>query len=103
MVADSGKDRLGEKLRDLEHAREDIFFAQRDRELIEKLRAQGTDHWRAEVVDLATLVRAVADGSVPLAALQPNAAYLDELAARDGEALAVPGVRPVRAAESSTS
>lgn len=34
------KDRLGETLRLLERAKEDIYFAQRDRELIEKLRAQ---------------------------------------------------------------
>jgi hypothetical protein len=32
------KDRLGEKLRDAEHGREDQFFAERDRQLIEKLR-----------------------------------------------------------------
>jgi Zn-finger nucleic acid-binding protein len=34
------KDRLGETLRLLERAKEDIYFAQRDRELIEKLKAQ---------------------------------------------------------------
>jgi hypothetical protein len=33
------KDRFGDKLRDLERAREDKYFAERDRELIEKLRA----------------------------------------------------------------
>jgi ribosomal protein L37AE/L43A len=32
------KDRLGDKLRDVEKAREDQYFAQRDRELIEKLK-----------------------------------------------------------------
>lgn len=92
MTADSGKDRLGEKLRDLEHAREDVFFAQRDRELIEKLRAQG-EGWRAEVTDLLALVRAVADGSVPLAALLPNQEFLDQAATRDRDALALPGVK----------
>lgn len=35
---DAEKDRLGDKLRDLERAREDKFFADRDRELLEKLR-----------------------------------------------------------------
>ncbi|MBU6280761.1 hypothetical protein KGQ64_00870 [bacterium] len=35
----SEKDRLGDKLHDVEKAREDLFFAQRDRELLEKLRA----------------------------------------------------------------
>ena len=32
------KDRLGNKLRDAERAREDQFFAERDRQLIERLR-----------------------------------------------------------------
>jgi len=32
------KDRLGDKLRDVERGREDQYFAQRDRELIAKLR-----------------------------------------------------------------
>jgi hypothetical protein len=95
MVADSGKDRLGAKLHDLEQAREDIFFAERDRKLIEKLRAEGSGHWRAEVVDLMALVQAVAGGSVPLSALQANQPFLDQEAARDQQALALPGVRPV--------
>lgn len=94
MSADSGKDRLGDKLRDLEHAREDQFFAKRDRELIEQLRAR-QHGWHAEIVDLMALVQAVADGSVPLAALQANTSWLDEAAARDREALAIPGVRSV--------
>jgi hypothetical protein len=34
------KDRFGETMRLLERAKEDIYFAQRDRELIEKLKAQ---------------------------------------------------------------
>ena len=37
MVTDE-KDRLGEKLRDAERAREDVYFAKRDRELLEKMR-----------------------------------------------------------------
>jgi len=37
MIPDE-KDRLGNKLRDLEKAREDQYAAERDRELIEKLR-----------------------------------------------------------------
>ena len=97
MSADSGKDKLGEKLRDLERAREDQFFAQRDRELIDQLRAR--EHgWHAEVVDLMALVQAVADGSVPLAAVRPNPDFLDEAAARDRESLAIPGVRAVEGA-----
>lgn len=94
MSADSGKDRLGEKLRDLEHAREEQFFSKRDRELIEQLRAR-QHGWHAEVTDLRALVEAVADGRVPLAALLPNAEFLDEAAIRDREALAIPGVRAV--------
>jgi hypothetical protein len=95
MAADSGKDRLGKKLHDLEQAREDIFFAERDRQLIEKLRQEG-GRWRAEVVDLGALVQAVAAGTVPLSALQANQSFLDQEAARDHEALAVPGVRAVQ-------
>jgi uncharacterized protein with PIN domain len=38
MGAQNGKDRLGQKLRDLEKAREDQWAAQQDRELLEKLR-----------------------------------------------------------------
>jgi hypothetical protein len=34
------KDRLGDKLRDVERGREDHYFAERDRELIEKLRRE---------------------------------------------------------------
>ncbi|HET8562856.1 MAG TPA: zf-TFIIB domain-containing protein [Candidatus Binatia bacterium] len=34
------KDRFGETMRLVERAREDIYFTQRDRELIEKLRAR---------------------------------------------------------------
>lgn len=34
------KDRFGDKLRDLEHAREEKFFAEREKEALEKLRAR---------------------------------------------------------------
>ena len=95
LSADSGRDRLGDKLRDLERAREDQFFAKRDRELIDQLRAR--EHgWHAEVVDLHALVQAVADGVVPLAAVMPNAAFLDDAAARERESLKIPGVRAVK-------
>ena len=33
-----GKDRLGDKLRDVEKAREDEYFAKRDRELLKKMK-----------------------------------------------------------------
>lgn len=36
------KDRFGDKLRDLEHAREEDYFIRRERELIAKLRASMT-------------------------------------------------------------
>jgi hypothetical protein len=38
------KDRLGDKLRDAERAREDEYFAKRDRELLEKLREEKGEH-----------------------------------------------------------
>jgi rubrerythrin len=34
------KDRLGEKLKDAERAQEDLYFADRDRQLIEKMRRE---------------------------------------------------------------
>lgn len=37
-MATEEKDRLGNKLRDVERAREDQYFAERDRQLIERLR-----------------------------------------------------------------
>jgi hypothetical protein len=48
MILDE-KDRLGNKLRDLEKAREDQYAAERDRELIEKLRQK-----KAELRQAAT-------------------------------------------------
>jgi len=38
MAADE-KDRLGNKLREVERAREDLYFAEQDRKLLEKLRS----------------------------------------------------------------
>jgi ribosomal protein L37AE/L43A len=37
-MATNEKDRLGDKLRDVERAREDVYFAERDREMVAKLR-----------------------------------------------------------------
>ncbi|MBI3785080.1 MAG: zf-TFIIB domain-containing protein [Deltaproteobacteria bacterium] len=37
-MAANEKDRLGDKLRDAERAREDQYFAERDRKLVEKMR-----------------------------------------------------------------
>jgi hypothetical protein len=37
-MAAKEKDRLGDKLHDVEKAREDIYFAERDRKLVEQLR-----------------------------------------------------------------
>jgi len=42
MIPDE-KDRLGDKLRELEKAREDQYAAERDRELLEKLRRKKTE------------------------------------------------------------
>ncbi len=37
-MANENKDRLGDKLRDLERGREEDYFARRDRELLEKMK-----------------------------------------------------------------
>lgn len=39
-MPDDERDRFGEKLRDVEKAREDLFFAERDRALLEKMKKQ---------------------------------------------------------------
>lgn len=39
-MPDDEKDRFGDKLRDAEKAKEDQFFAERERQLLDKLRAR---------------------------------------------------------------
>ncbi len=39
-MSDDQKDRFGDKLHDAEKAQEDLFFAKRDREILEKMKAQ---------------------------------------------------------------
>jgi Transcription factor zinc-finger len=46
-MTDEGKDRLGEKLKKRERAEEDLFFAEKDREALERLRAERTAEHRA--------------------------------------------------------
>jgi hypothetical protein len=53
MTRDDEKDRLGEKLHDLEKGREDKFFADRDRQLLEKLKAGSAEQKEHAVRDLA--------------------------------------------------
>ena len=53
MTPDDEKDRLGEKLRDLEKAREDQFFAERDRALLQKLKASSAGQEEQAVRELA--------------------------------------------------
>jgi hypothetical protein len=43
MTPDDEKDRFGDKLHDLEKAREDTYFAERDRQLLQKLKADLTE------------------------------------------------------------
>ena len=52
--------------------------------------------YRAEVVDKMELVKAVAAGTVPLAALDVNTAYLNGQARLNKESLAYPGVKVVQ-------
>ena len=39
-MANQEKDRLGDKLRDLERGREEDYFARKDRELLEKMKRE---------------------------------------------------------------
>lgn len=49
------KDRLGAKLREKEKAEEDRYFAQRDKELLEKLKQQGAVGQEATLQELARM------------------------------------------------
>jgi hypothetical protein len=52
-MSDGEKDRFGDKLRDAEKAREDQFFADRDRELLKKLKAEAGAQEQEAVRELA--------------------------------------------------
>jgi hypothetical protein len=49
------KDRLGEKLRDAEKAREDEYFARRDRELLSKLKREQEQQFKDELQAAKTM------------------------------------------------
>jgi len=51
----SEKDPFGDKLKDAEKAREDQYFAKRDRELVEKLREQKEGEQEAELKSAASM------------------------------------------------
>jgi rubrerythrin len=50
------RDRFGEKLRDAEKAHEDVYFAKRDKELIEKLRRQKEQAFKDDLQAAASMV-----------------------------------------------
>lgn len=54
-MSDDEKDRLGDKLRDLEKGRENKFFADRERELLQKLKAQAGSKEEQAVRELARM------------------------------------------------
>lgn len=56
------------------------------------------ENWSAEVTDLMTLVRAVAAGTVPLRAIQPDMTFLGQQARSLKSDLNYPGVRAVSTA-----
>jgi len=68
-------------------------------------KAQGVtnaaEKWSAEVVDLMTLVKAVAEGKVPLFALQADMTFLNSQARSMKQLLAYPGVEARREFKSS--
>jgi len=55
-MATNEKDRLGDKLRDVERAREDLYFAERDRDLVAKLR-QGKENESEAAIRQAARMR----------------------------------------------
>ena len=52
-MSNDEKDRFGDKLRDAEHAREDKFFAECDRTLLQKLRHDAAERLEHDVLELA--------------------------------------------------
>jgi hypothetical protein len=54
-MAREDKDRFGEKLKDVERAREDQYFAERDRELLAKLRGAKGDEGEAVLKEAAQM------------------------------------------------
>lgn len=52
-MSDGEKDRLGDKMRQVEKAHEDKFFAERDRELLKKLKAETGAQEQEAVRELA--------------------------------------------------
>jgi hypothetical protein len=50
------KDRLGDKLHDLEQAREDQYFARRDKELLERMRKDRDKEFANELKAAGTLI-----------------------------------------------
>lgn len=50
------KDRMGDKLRDAEKAHEDLYFAKRDKELIEKLKRQKEQAFKDDLQAASTLI-----------------------------------------------
>jgi hypothetical protein len=60
-----------------------------------------TEHWHAEVVSIADLVKAVAAVSVPPEAISPNLVWLNGKARELHEAMAIPGVIAVKETSST--
>ncbi len=52
-MSTSEKDRLGDKLRDVERGREDQYFAERDRKLVEQLRRAKTEEVEGKLKEAA--------------------------------------------------
>jgi len=68
-------------------------IAQEDRPSIAGISRRET--WHAEITDLRALVRGIADGHVPLAAIEPNKPFLNGQARALRAELRYPGVRAV--------
>lgn len=49
--------------------------------------------WKAEVVDIDAFIKAVADGRIPIAAIEPNATFLNNQARAMRSTMNYPGVR----------
>ena len=64
----------------------------------QKVKLEGAtvqEYWHAEVVSFKELFLAVANGKANLDCLEPNITYLNEIARRQKNAMAIPGVKAV--------
>ena len=59
-------------------------------------RVSTRETWKAEVTNIATLCKSVAEGKAPIAVIQANMPLLNSMARAEKESLSIPGVKAVK-------